>query len=128
MSTAQLPQLQATITQLMAAPDGVTTTAGGTTNGGSSGGGTGIVPADEDDGSPLCSVCMEAPPSILLAPCGHIELCHKCCESIRAADNLVSRARWSSHYAPNNGRSVPSYLFLSKQLPNTEGLLYFACM
>ena len=32
---------------------------------------------------------MEAPLSILLAPCGHVELCHKCCESVRAADNLV---------------------------------------
>ena len=55
------------------------------------GGGGSIVHADEE-GSQLCSVCMEAPKSILLAPCGHLELCQKCCKGIRAADNLV---RWT---------------------------------
>ena len=86
MSTAQLPQ-QKTVT-LSTGMGCVIEVAGGTAHSGSGSGG-GIVPTDEDDGPPLCSVCMEAPLSILLAPCGHIELCHKCCESIRAADNLV---------------------------------------
>ena len=45
-----------------------------------------IPDADEEaDGPPLCYVCMEAPQSILLAPCGHGKLCRMCCESIRAA-------------------------------------------
>ena len=55
--------------------------------------GGGVVPANEDDdGSLLFSVCMEAPLSIMLAPCGHVELCHKCFESIQAVDNLVRYA------------------------------------
>ena len=62
-----------------------------TRSGGSRGGG--LVPADEEDGGLLCSVCMEAPLSILLAPSGHVELCHKCCERIQAAGNLVRCAR-----------------------------------
>ena len=44
---------------------------------------------DEEDVLRLCSVCMDAPISVLLAPCGHIALCHKCCDSIRAVDNRV---------------------------------------
>ena len=96
VSTTQLPQqLKAATNQLIAAPGRTTTATGGTTNSGGSSGG-GIVSVDEDDESPLCAVCMEAPLSVLLAPCGHIELCQKCCESIRAADNLVRYVRPNS--------------------------------
>ena len=43
---------------------------------------------EEDDQS--CSVCLDKPASILLAPCGHTTLCQDCCKDIRAADKMVS--------------------------------------
>ena len=52
-------------------------------------GGSGGAHNTEDEDS-LCSVCMDAPSFILLAPCGHIVVCAKCCKEVRAADNLVS--------------------------------------
>ena len=89
MPTTQPVQLQAATTAHNAAPGYITMkAAGGATDSGFSSGGDAVL-AEEEDGSLLCSVCMEAPLSIMLAPCGHVELCHKCCESIRAADNLV---------------------------------------
>ena len=107
--TTQPPQPQAEITPLMAGLADITTAVGGATYSSSTSDGGVRVPADEDDGSPLCSVCMDAPPSTLLAPCGHIVLCHKCCESVRAADNLVSEIYVHGPACPtcatNNGRS-----------------------
>ena len=44
---------------------------------------------NDDEAAGLCSVCMEAPLSILLAPCGHLLLCHQCCEDIRSSSNMV---------------------------------------
>ena len=60
-----------------------------------SGGGGGLPAAaagsielsSDEDG--LCSVCMAEPLSILLAPCGHLELCRRCYEGIKLAENLV---------------------------------------
>ena len=43
---------------------------------------------NDDEAAGLCSVCMEAPLSIL-APCGHLLLCHQCCDDIRSASNMV---------------------------------------
>ena len=43
--------------------------------------------SSDEDG--LCSVCMAEPLSILLAPCGHLELCRRCYEGIKLAENLV---------------------------------------
>ena len=37
----------------------------------------------------LCEVCMLAPLSIMLAPCGHIVLCYGCYEGVKGADNQV---------------------------------------
>ena len=83
------PQLQAVTMLSIAATGSVMAAAADGTSHSGCNSGVGIVPADdEDDGSLLCSVCMEAPLSILLAPCGHI-LSHECCASIQAADNLV---------------------------------------
>ena len=49
----------------------------------------------EDDDSRLCVVCMEAPCSVLLAPCGHTVLCRECCEGIRVSSNQVIKG-WGS--------------------------------
>ena len=52
--------------------------------------------ADEEE-CELCEVCMEAPLSIMLAPCGHIVLCYGCYEGIKGMDNQVrlpALSRW----------------------------------
>ncbi len=50
----------------------------------------GLLPDDEDDESYVCVVCMEAPRSTVLVPCGHMALCIACCERIivQSADKL----------------------------------------
>ena len=47
----------------------------------------------DDEEDRLCSVCLEAPKCILLAPCGHVVLCHTCVKDVRAANNLVRGCR-----------------------------------
>ena len=99
--TIQPPQQQGAAVPPIAAVGRVTAPAagGGASNRGSTHVGGILVPAaapDEDDDSRLCSVCMEAPLTIMLAPCGHYNLCHKCFASIWAADKLVRYARITS--------------------------------
>ena len=50
---------------------------------------------DDDDASVDCSVCMERPASILMAPCGHVVVCPSCWCKVRDADRKCPTCRQS---------------------------------
>ncbi len=59
--------------------------------------------AAREDEDRLCVVCMEAPCSVLLATCGHVVLCRKCCEDVRGANNQVRAVRGRSRGGEEGG-------------------------
>ena len=52
---------------------------------------------DRDDEG-LCVVCLESVASVLLAPCGHMVVCKRCCGEVRAATNEVRHPNGSLDY------------------------------